>query len=369
MVVSENNIANLVSIIIPVYNAELHIEKCVNSVLSQSYKDIECILINDGSTDTSGSICDKLAEQDVRVKVFHQSNSGVSVARNKGLRRAKGDWLMFVDSDDWIESDTISRALEVAATHDSDIVSWNYSIVTGNKKKKNSPITPYIYTYQGNDIKKLMMFIMVSNYNKDLAENSVPMGKIRVCWAQLFNKRIYKGLSFKENLPIAEDALFCFNSFFNAKKITFFNDYLYNYRDNIFSAMYKYRPNISSINNILYDQFSTLALNFYSNSEYRIFHLGIILECLTNEIRFNLLHKQNDKSLFVKIKYLQEVLKDPVYNPRNKFTKDEYKYFFKGDQISLYLCTNKHTISLIIYSTLLWKYLNLKKWFKKKNNS
>lgn len=94
-----------VSIVIPVYNAEKHLEKCVNSVLTQNYSDFEVLLVNDGSTDKSGTICEEFARKDERVKVFHQTNSGVSAARNKGIENAKGQWLTFVDSDDYLQQD------------------------------------------------------------------------------------------------------------------------------------------------------------------------------------------------------------------------------------------------------------------------
>lgn len=92
-----------VSVIIPVYNAEKYLRKCLDSVLAQSFADFEVLLINDGSTDGSGKICDDYAQKDARVKVFHKENGGVSSARNLGLDNATGDWIVFVDSDDYVE--------------------------------------------------------------------------------------------------------------------------------------------------------------------------------------------------------------------------------------------------------------------------
>lgn len=95
----------LVSIIVPVYNTEKYLDQCIQSILSQTYTDFELLLINDGSTDQSGVICDQYALKDARIKVFHQQNTGVSAARNLGLDHAKGEWVTFVDSDDWIGLD------------------------------------------------------------------------------------------------------------------------------------------------------------------------------------------------------------------------------------------------------------------------
>ena len=95
----------MISVIIPVYNTEIYLDQCVASIANQTYQDWECILVDDGSEDSSGAICDKWASVDSRIKVVHQINSGVSCARNKGLDVAKGEWVMFVDSDDYVEID------------------------------------------------------------------------------------------------------------------------------------------------------------------------------------------------------------------------------------------------------------------------
>lgn len=97
----DNNVK--VSVIIPIYNSEEYLHKCIDSVLAQTYENFELLLINDGSKDSSGTICDEYAEKDKRVRVFHQENAGVSAARNKGLDNARGRWVTFIDSDDWVK--------------------------------------------------------------------------------------------------------------------------------------------------------------------------------------------------------------------------------------------------------------------------
>ena len=95
----------LLSVIVPVYNAEKYLDRCVRSIVNQTYKNLEIILINDGSTDRSGAMCDEWADADARIQVVHSENHGVSHARNMGLDLARGDWITFVDNDDWIEPD------------------------------------------------------------------------------------------------------------------------------------------------------------------------------------------------------------------------------------------------------------------------
>ncbi len=123
----------LVSIIVPVYNAELTLERCIDSILNQSYQEIECILINDGSSDSSYDLCESYNNQDKRVKVFHQNNQGVSVARNVGLDHANGEYIMFVDCDDEIENDYINTYVSAISNKKDTVVIGGFKKIEGNK--------------------------------------------------------------------------------------------------------------------------------------------------------------------------------------------------------------------------------------------
>ena len=103
-----------VTVSVPVYNVEKYLEKCTDSILSQTERDIELLLIDDGSTDGSGALCDRIAESDPRVRVVHQENRGLGGARNTGIEHARGEWIIFPDSDDWLEPETVERALKAA---------------------------------------------------------------------------------------------------------------------------------------------------------------------------------------------------------------------------------------------------------------
>ena len=112
----------MISIIVPVYNVEPYLRKCLDSILDQTYRDLEILIIDDGSTDGSGAICDEYAGKDDRIKVFHTENKGLSAARNLGLDNASGDWIGFVDSDDWIEPDMYEVLLRKAEETGADVV-------------------------------------------------------------------------------------------------------------------------------------------------------------------------------------------------------------------------------------------------------
>ena len=113
---------SMVSIIVPIYNIEGYIRECIDSILAQTYPDFELILVDDGSPDNCGRICDEYAEKDVRIKVIHKENGGLTSARNAGLSVAKGDWIMHVDGDDWIEPDMIESLIEAAKATEADLV-------------------------------------------------------------------------------------------------------------------------------------------------------------------------------------------------------------------------------------------------------
>lgn len=114
---------HLISVIIPAYNVAPYIRKSVQSVINQTYKNLQIILIEDGATDDTGKICDELASEDPRIVVIHQKNAGLSAARNAGLEIAKGEWIAFLDSDDWIEPDMYALLLQIAIKHDAKISS------------------------------------------------------------------------------------------------------------------------------------------------------------------------------------------------------------------------------------------------------
>ena len=125
-----------ISVIIPVYKAEATLSRCINSVLEQNYTDFELILIDDGSPDKSGEICDNFASRDTRVKVVHKNNGGVSEARNEGINRASGQYVSFIDSDDSVSPDFLGKLFAALSDNDSDMSMCSYFSV----QKKSEPV-------------------------------------------------------------------------------------------------------------------------------------------------------------------------------------------------------------------------------------
>ncbi len=129
-----------VSIILPVYNSEKTIERCISSIVNQEYRDFELLLVNDGSTDSTGEICDKWAKGDSRIRAIHKENSGVSDARNLALAEASGEYLQFVDSDDWLSLEATGRFVEIAERYRCDLVISDFYRVAGKRKSHKGNI-------------------------------------------------------------------------------------------------------------------------------------------------------------------------------------------------------------------------------------
>lgn len=127
----------IISVIVPVYNTKEYLRRCLDSVLAQTYKDFECILVDDGSTDASGKICDEYAAKDNRFKPFHKDNEGISATREFGIQHASGQYIQFVDSDDWIEPDMLEKMYVMAINENADIVGCNFIEDFLNKKVKH----------------------------------------------------------------------------------------------------------------------------------------------------------------------------------------------------------------------------------------
>ncbi len=187
----------LISIIVPVYNAEGYLARGIDSILAQSYKDFELILVDDGSKDDSGAICDDYARHDSRVKVIHQQNAGVSAARNAGLKAAQGEWVTFVDSDDLV-LDCFLESLVNAVSRDDqiDLAYCGYAIVERNTTVKTYRSASYI----GKEAMRQLFSLT------NLLYRCSP-------WAKLFRLSIIKanGLEFDRQLQISEDRLFIYN--------------------------------------------------------------------------------------------------------------------------------------------------------------
>ena len=218
---------DLISVIVPVYNVEDYIEKCLDSIINQTYNNLQIIIVDDGSPDDSGKICDDYAKKDSRITVLHKENGGVSFARNIGLQNATGNWVTFVDSDDWIKNDYIEQLLKIAKQDNADVVLCGYNRVNNTARQE-------INATGGKDTFSLSEYL-IKTLN--------PQTGFGFCHMKLIKKDCIQNLRFDENLVVGEDALFNMQLSKNIKKAVFYKKALYNYRNNSNSVVKRYDDN------------------------------------------------------------------------------------------------------------------------------
>lgn len=178
-----------ISVIVPVYNVEKYLRRCIDSILAQTFTDFEVLLIDDGSTDTSGNICDEYAEKDPRIRVFHKENGGVSSARNRGLDNARGEWICFVDSDDWIDN-----------VHLYDFMSFNTDLVINGYKQISS---------DSNSIELIKTLDNIQVYStKEIMSLLCNIFSFHLLLGIVWNKRFRRDIIIREHIYFDEDISF-----------------------------------------------------------------------------------------------------------------------------------------------------------------
>ena len=237
----------MVSIIVPVYNTEKYIDECIQSVLCQTYTAWELLLIDDGSTDNSGSICDKYAKTDKRIKILHQNNQGVSVARNTALDKAKGDYIMFLDADDfWCENTALYKLVSAAIKYKLDVVKGEYTRIDKSGR--------VIYTSKQGEIKYSNTVIDSSQFLQYVVKSEF------FCVLALFKAEKLKSIRFEVGHIFMEDVIFYLNILIRQSlRCMYIPDILfYAYRQYDDSASKK--TNILKIRDSLYTGLATIQL-------------------------------------------------------------------------------------------------------------
>lgn len=226
-----------ISVIVPVYNAEKYLERCIDSILKQTFTNFELLLINDGSTDRSGDICDKYAKTDCRVKVFHQKNSGAVIARKEGLKESTGEYIVFIDSDDYISSIMLDVLFVGSNNGKHDLVLCNYKEITSDGE-----IIKYNNEYKSN-----------IEYIVNMIEGNIGA----YLWNKLIKRDLFiKHVKMNEGNDMWEDMQISIQLFFYAKSIKILNTqplYYYNCTNNLSLTSRKGRQMIDSmVNNIIF---------------------------------------------------------------------------------------------------------------------
>lgn len=341
----------LVSVIIPVYHVEEYIVQCVDSVLCQSHSNLEVILVDDGGDDACPALCDQYATEDSRVKCVHKKNSGQSFARKAGVALATGDYILFVDADDWLEPDAVQKALETALEYDADVVCFGYK----REYKENTfltPVFPEVDTVKAwtqdqiPDLQRRIIGLVDEEMTYvETADRMAPM------WGRLYRAEVVaagKWVSERET-GSSEDAIFNLYALDACRKFVYINEFLYCYRKtNEQATTRRYRKNLVS-------QWEKLFAYFREFSE-QCENTDRCLEALDNRIAMSMLgiglnELSNPEGLFKKAKNLRNVLNKPKW--RKAYAQLKFRYFPLKWKVFFGLCKFKMTAILLVLLQLI----------------
>ena len=262
-----------ISVVVPVYNSEKYINRCLDSIAAQTFSDFECIVVNDGSTDSSAEIINCYAKKDYRFLVIHQNNAGVSVARNAGLNICSGEWIAFVDSDDWCESNMLEEM---------------YNAVKKMYEREVGLILCKVQDTAGSNVYNLDESYVYSNGKYGLCFQSV--------WGKLYRRNIITShkLNFPVGVRLGEDSVFTFSFLTHSPNFYFINKPLYHYYNN---------REDSAVNTISYES-AYSARNAFS--------------MLSNYIIYNNCMKRFEKTLFDMKLWVKNLFVDQMKSPNPK---------------------------------------------------
>lgn len=235
-----------ISVIVPIYKIpEAYLRRAIESAIHQTIQDIEIILVDDGSPDQSGAICDEYACADKRIRVAHKENGGVSRARNTGIELARGNWICFLDPDDWMPEDALEKLLDGAHNTGADIVIGGFQFYHEEKEGKAVGFSQSMRVIENDCVRDYAKFIVCPNYT-NVKQHNINWGTAlqnSVPWGKLYTRTLWQDMSllFEPDLHPSEDVLFNFVAATRAKRITQLNQCVYFYRLNGQSVTMTYK--------------------------------------------------------------------------------------------------------------------------------
>lgn len=332
----------MISVIVPIYNVEEYLPASIESILNQTYKDLEILLIDDGSTDNSGKICDEYAKQDNRCIVIHQANKGLSEARNIGLDHATGEYISFIDGDDYIHPKMLETLYEALQKGSYDFAMALYKeIYTKEKVPQFIPNSNLYYNFQELDQCQLMR----SLYNVSNRRNNYPAANFHVVWNKLYKKSIIKSNRFINTT--SEDTIFNNSIYLTCQKAIIVKQSLYYWVQRTSSITHQ------PVNAYFIDRAYSYSINLHKipleNTLYRSFCLERLYKTIIN------------------VRYLS--YKTPWHNyairQSQELKQQTIKEFIKNKNISL---LKKLGLALFIYCPMTYRFFmtlsNLRSHFK-----
>lgn len=325
-----------ISIIVPVYNVEAYLPQCLDSLINQTYKNLEIICVNDGSPDGSAEILQQYAEKDNRIQAITQENQGASIARNQGLAVAHGDYVMFVDGDDWIDLDTCKAAVDAAVRHHADVVFWSYVREYGHESREKFMPLDDETVLHGNDAKQILHRRQLGLVGEELAHPEYADSMVTV-WGKLYSNQLLRQTNAEfvdiRKIGTSEDALFNLQSLSEIKTAVYLKRCFYHYRkDNATSVTTRYKAELSTQWNCLFDMMRKYVERNHLSDEYT--------QALRNRISLSVvglgLNIMNAPvPALEKVSMIKKVISTPQYREAVKTLK---LYYFPIHWKLFYLC-------------------------------
>lgn len=340
-----------VSVIVPVYKVEKYLRSCVQSVLDQTLKDIEVILVDDGSPDNSGQICDDFARKDGRVKVVHKANAGVSAARNDGLEIAQGEWVIFGDSDDWFEKDALEKLVSEGDRNHADVVFGDVYLVEDGLKRA-VPFYKDEFTTSDPDLKKKLIaadFSRAYCYNPPHCGAAFGYGGP---WNKLVRRELLtkNGLKFDTSVKgIFDDLIYTAYIFACADVVVYRHIMVYNYRHVATSITRTYKPAFLEINRAIFASWEVFLKRFgFRHDLEKPYYANIIRRfCVLMGLFF--FNKQNEAPFLKQLKVLKRTMKEEPYASAIKGAESN-GYHSKSDRlICMAAKTNSPILVFLMY--------------------
>lgn len=256
----------VVTVVLPIYNVEKYLNRCIKSVVNQSYKDLEIILVDDGSPDNCPELCDRWAQKDSRIKVIHKKNAGLGYARNTGIDNATGEYICFFDSDDYIALDAIEKAVTLAQRSKADVVNFGFCYVNENGMtgKCTIPKMPQSI-YEGSDVQDIFLPELIAPNIEDGFSSNLWMS----AWTNLYSLDLILNTKWKfisEREIISEDIYSLLELYKYVTKVTILSEALYFYCENGTSLTHTYREDRFEKIKLFYDKCQLVCEKlFYSN--------------------------------------------------------------------------------------------------------
>lgn len=335
-----------ISIIVPIYNGEKYLSRCIKSLLNQTLKEIEIILVNDGSIDGSLEICEKYAKKDSRIVVIDKSNGGVSSARNYGVAKAKGDYIGFVDVDDWIESEMYNNMYKKILDTNTDVCMSNY-IIEG--KKRYSPIR-FDFSDSKFDKSEIRMKIIPNMLAPEDLDSGGTFIHGSVC-RLLIRKKIvdYHNLTFNEKLKMMEDLVYVIELMLSINNVSFDHNEYYHYMINFDSATRNFEKNALVKREQVSREIHRILNNKNVLEEY-LERLEIRHAYISIDLVSRIFHSESQVSFKNKMKELKVICNDKRL--KEILIKTEIKEYTTRKKIIIKAILNENFYILYVYYTL-----------------